>query len=70
DDQMIGTNLKSMVECPENWHIVGADVDSQEQWIAAMLGDCCVRKAGCKSDNSDLHSVIAKEVGISRDKAK
>uniref|UniRef100_A0A1I8EM99 DNA-directed DNA polymerase n=1 Tax=Wuchereria bancrofti TaxID=6293 RepID=A0A1I8EM99_WUCBA len=83
DDQMIGTNLKSMVECPEDWHIVGADVDSQEQWIAAMLGDCCVRKgtagvtpfsnmllAGCKSDNSDLHSVIAKEVGISRDKAK
>ncbi|OZC06502.1 DNA-directed DNA polymerase [Onchocerca flexuosa] len=83
DDQMIGTNLKSMVECPQDWHIVGADVDSQEQWIAAMLGDCCVGKgiagatpfsnmllAGRKTDHSDLHSVIAKEVGISRDKAK
>lgn len=80
---MIGTNLKSMVECPQDWHIVGADVDSQEQWIAAMLGDCCVGKgtagatpfsnmllAGRKTDNSDLHSVVAKEVGISRDKAK
>uniref|UniRef100_A0A915PS28 DNA-directed DNA polymerase n=1 Tax=Setaria digitata TaxID=48799 RepID=A0A915PS28_9BILA len=83
DDQMIGTNLKSMVECPQDWHIVGADVDSQEQWIAAMLGDCCVGKgvagatpfsnmllAGRKVDHSDLHSVIAREVGISRDKAK
>ncbi|MCP9262342.1 hypothetical protein DINM_005615 [Dirofilaria immitis] len=83
DDQMIGTNLKSMVECPQDWHIVGADVDSQEQWIAALLGDCCVGRgvagatpfsnmllAGRKVDHSDLHSVIAKEVGISRDKAK
>lgn len=80
---MIGTNLKSMVECPEDWHIVGADVDSQEQWIAAMLGDCCVGKgkagatpfsnmllAGRKAVHSDLHSVVAKSVGISRDKAK
>ncbi|VDM96842.1 unnamed protein product [Thelazia callipaeda] len=83
DDQMIGTNLKSMVECPQDWYIVGADVDSQEQWIAALLGDCCVSKgiagatpfsnmllAGSKLDHSDLHSVVAKEVGISRDKAK
>ncbi|VDN39929.1 unnamed protein product, partial [Gongylonema pulchrum] len=80
---MIGTELKSMVECPNGWHMVGADVDSQEQWIAALLGDCCVGKgvtgitpfsnmllAGSKADHSDLHSVVASEVGISRDKAK
>lgn len=80
---MIGTGLKSMVECSEGWNLVGADVDSQEQWIAALLGDCAVGKhtagatpfsnmllAGNKADHSDLHSVVAKEVGISRDKAK
>lgn len=80
---MIGTDLKSMVECPEGWYLVGADVDSQEQWIAALLGDYAVGKktagatpfsnmllAGSKADNSDLHSVVAKTVGISRDNAK
>uniref|UniRef100_A0A914RAT6 DNA-directed DNA polymerase n=1 Tax=Parascaris equorum TaxID=6256 RepID=A0A914RAT6_PAREQ len=66
---MIGTGLKSMVECGEGWNLVGADVDSQEQWIAALFGDCAVGKhtagatpfsnmllAGNKADRSDLHS--------------
>uniref|UniRef100_A0A0N5AUE9 Mitochondrial DNA polymerase catalytic subunit n=1 Tax=Syphacia muris TaxID=451379 RepID=A0A0N5AUE9_9BILA len=83
DEEMIGNELKSMVECPEGWYLVGADVDSQEQWIAAMLGDSAIGcgvagatpfsnmlLAGSKSDHSDLHSVVAKEVNISRDKAK
>ncbi|VDK28806.1 unnamed protein product [Anisakis simplex] len=72
-----------MIECSEGWKLVGADVDSQEQWIAALLGDSAVGQhragvtpfsnmllAGSKADHSDLHSVVAKEVGISRDKAK
>lgn len=28
-----------MVQCPVGYHFVGADVDSQELWIAAILGD-------------------------------
>lgn len=28
-----------MVRAPPGYHIVGADVDSQELWIAAVLGD-------------------------------
>lgn len=80
---MIGTDLKSMVECPQGWCLVGADVDSQEQWIAAILGDSALGfgiagatpfsnmlLAGSKSDHSDLHSVVAKQVNITRDKAK
>lgn len=35
----IGSELRSMVQAPENYRIVGADVDSQELWIASVLGD-------------------------------
>jgi len=28
-----------MVQSPIGYHFVGADVDSQELWIAAVLGD-------------------------------
>uniref|UniRef100_A0A1I8AUU5 Mitochondrial DNA polymerase catalytic subunit n=1 Tax=Steinernema glaseri TaxID=37863 RepID=A0A1I8AUU5_9BILA len=80
---MIGTEIKSMIQCNDGLVFVGADVDSQEQWLAATLGDSATGqgKAGAtpfanmllvgnKSDNSDLHSVVAHQVGISRDNAK
>ena len=28
-----------MIQSPPGYHFVGADVDSQELWIAALLGD-------------------------------
>lgn len=72
-----------MIQCSKGYSIVGADVDSQEQWIAALFGDSlhpskragstafsAMLLAGNKSDKTDLHSVVAKNVGISRDHAK
>ena len=38
-DTRVGSELKAMVRSPPGYHIVGADVDSQELWIAAVLGD-------------------------------
>ena len=35
----VGSELKAMVQCPPGYHFVGADVDSQELWIAAIFGD-------------------------------
>lgn len=35
----VGSELKAMVQAPPGYHFVGADVDSQELWIAAVLGD-------------------------------
>ena len=35
----IGSELKAMIQSPPGYHFVGADVDSQELWIAAILGD-------------------------------
>jgi DNA polymerase gamma 1 len=80
---MLGSELKSMVECPDGWKLVGADVDSQEQWLAAIFGDSItetghtgstpfsrMQLSGTKSNLTDLHSVIAKEMMISRDYAK
>ncbi len=38
-EKRVGSELKAMVRAPPGYHLVGADVDSQELWIAAILGD-------------------------------
>ncbi|XP_011190745.1 DNA polymerase subunit gamma-1, mitochondrial [Zeugodacus cucurbitae] len=80
--ERIGSELRSMVQAPPGYRIVGADVDSQELWIASVLGDayaCGTHGAtalgwmtisGSKSNGTDMHSITAKAVGISRDHAK
>ena len=35
----VGSEMKSMIQSPPGYHFVGADVDSQELWIAAIIGD-------------------------------
>ena len=78
----VGSELKAMIQTPPGYHLVGADVDSQELWIASILGDskfggihgCTafgwMTLQGNKVDGTDLHSRTAKLVGISRDHAK
>ncbi|XP_066558010.1 DNA polymerase subunit gamma-1 isoform X2 [Amia ocellicauda] len=78
----VGSELKAMVQVPPGYHLVGADVDSQELWIAAILGEAnFVGMHGCtafgwmtlqgkKSQGTDLHSRTAAAVGISREHAK
>ncbi|KAL3307659.1 hypothetical protein Ciccas_013822, partial [Cichlidogyrus casuarinus] len=38
----LGSEVKSMVQSPPGYRFVGADVDSQEMWIAALIGDSSV----------------------------
>ncbi len=78
----MGSELKAMVKAPPGYHLVGADVDSQELWIAAVLGDMhftgihgstgigWMTLQGSKADGTDVHSNTARTVGISRDHAK
>eukprot|EP00047_Mylnosiga_fluctuans_P005158 m.238770 g.238770 ORF g.238770 m.238770 type:complete len:1172 (+) comp13360_c0_seq1:44-3559(+) len=77
----IGSELKSKVRVPPGYRFVGADVDSQELWIAAVLGDShfhahgatalgWMTLQGTKSDGTDMHSHTANILGISRDQAK
>ncbi|KAM9754131.1 DNA polymerase subunit gamma-1 isoform 1-T1 [Menidia menidia] len=78
----VGSELKAMVQVPPGYHLVGADVDSQELWIAAILGEAHFTSMhGCtafgwmtlqgkKSQGTDLHSRTADTVGISREHAK
>ncbi|KAM7010473.1 DNA polymerase subunit gamma-1 isoform 2-T2 [Passerculus sandwichensis] len=78
----VGSELKAMVQVPPGYALVGADVDSQELWIAAVLGEAqfagmhgCtafgwMTLQGKKSDGTDLHSKTAATVGISREHAK
>ncbi|XP_068595973.1 DNA polymerase subunit gamma-1 [Brachionichthys hirsutus] len=78
----VGSELKAMVQVPPGYHLVGADVDSQELWIAAVLGEAhfaalhgCtafgwMTLQGKRSQGTDLHSRTAEAVGISREHAK
>ncbi|KAG8440657.1 hypothetical protein GDO86_006413 [Hymenochirus boettgeri] len=78
----VGSELKAMVQVPPGYHIIGADVDSQELWIAAILGEAhfaglhgCtafgwMTLQGKKNCGTDLHSKTASTVGISREHAK
>lgn len=80
--ERVGSELRSMVQAPPGYKIVGADVDSQELWIASVIGDAhharmhgatplgWMTLSGTKSAGTDMHSVTAKAVGISRDHAK
>ncbi|KAJ2670978.1 DNA-directed DNA polymerase gamma mip1 [Coemansia sp. RSA 1085] len=77
----IGSELKSMVRCPPGYRFVGADVDSEELWISALIGDSQFRMHGAtafgwmtlqgtKSAGTDLHSNTARILGIGRGSAK
>ncbi|KAI8393307.1 DNA polymerase family A-domain-containing protein [Radiomyces spectabilis] len=77
----IGSELKSMVQAPEGYKIVGADVDSEELWISSVISDAqfgfhgatalgWMTLQGSKSEGTDLHSKTAQILGINRDKAK
>ena len=80
--ERIGSEVRAMVQAPPGYSIVGADVDSQELWIASVIGDAHFARmhgstpfgwmtlSGRKADGTDMHSVTAKAVGISRDHAK
>eukprot|EP00732_Lithocolla_globosa_P005810 Lithocolla_globosa_v1_NODE_6288_length_1110_cov_4.883412.p1 type:complete len:109 gc:universal NODE_6288_length_1110_cov_4.883412:529-855(+) len=35
--QLIGSEIKAKIRAPEGYSFVGADVDSQELWIASLL---------------------------------
>ena len=80
-ESLVGSELKCLVQAPPGWSLVGADVDSQELWIGALLGDAqfgwsgstavgWMALQGSKADGSDLHSRTAQILGMSRDQAK
>ncbi|KAJ3103934.1 DNA-directed DNA polymerase gamma mip1 [Phlyctochytrium planicorne] len=77
----IGSELKSLIEAPKEYLIVGADVDSEELWICSLIGDAqfgihgatplgFMTLQGNKKNRTDLHSVTGDIIGISRDQAK
>lgn len=79
--ERVGSELRGMVQAPAGYKIVGADVDSQELWIASVLGDSgskihgatpfgWMTLSGSKANGTDLHTITAKAIGISRDHAK
>ncbi|KAL2075241.1 hypothetical protein VTL71DRAFT_184 [Oculimacula yallundae] len=77
----VGSELKSMVKAPPGYCFVGADVDSEELWIASLIGDAQFKLhggnavgfmtlEGTKAAGTDLHSRTAGILGITRNDAK
>lgn len=77
----IGSELKCNVKAPPGYKVVGADVDSEELWIAGVVGDSALKMhggtavgwmtlEGTKNAGTDLHSKSAQILGISRNEAK
>ncbi|KAH8801584.1 DNA polymerase-like protein gamma [Xylogone sp. PMI_703] len=77
----VGSELKSMIKSPPGYCFVGADVDSEELWIASLVGDAQFKLhggsavgfmtlEGTKAAGTDLHSRTAKILGITRNDAK
>ncbi|KAI8626829.1 DNA polymerase gamma [Xylariaceae sp. FL1651] len=77
----VGSELKAMVKAPKGYSFVGADVDSEELWIASVVGDATFKLhggnaigfmtlEGTKAAGTDLHSRTASILGITRNDAK
>lgn len=77
----VGSELKAMVKAPKGYCFVGADVDSEELWIASLVGDATFKLhggnaigfmtlEGTKAAGTDLHSRTAGILGITRNDAK
>ncbi|KAJ4304117.1 DNA-directed DNA polymerase gamma mip1 [Collariella sp. IMI 366227] len=77
----VGSELKAMVRAPPGHVFVGADVDSEELWIASVVGDATFKihggnaigfmtLEGTKAASTDLHSRTASILGITRNDAK
>lgn len=77
----VGSELKAMVKAPPGFVFVGSDVDSQELWIASLVGDAQFKLhggnaigfmtlEGTRAAGTDLHSKTARILGISRNHAK
>lgn len=77
----IGSELKAQIKAPKGYCFVGADVDSEELWIASLVGDSvfnihggtpigwmCLE--GSKIEGTDLHTKTADILGCTRGEAK
>ncbi|KAL5362668.1 DNA polymerase family A-domain-containing protein [Aspergillus floccosus] len=80
-ENRVGSELKAMIKAPPGYVFVGADVDSQELWIASLIGDAqfqihggnaigFMTLEGSKAAGTDMHSRTAQILGISRNDAK
>jgi len=77
----IGTEVKTRVQLSSPWTFVSSDYDGQESVVASIFADSHYKiagstqfghsvLAGSKEDGTDMHSMTAKTIGISRSIAK
>lgn len=78
---MIGSEIKLCIHTPDDYCIIGSDVDSEELWVATLMADAqygihgstpvgFMMLQGDKSRGTDMHSLTAKTLLVDRDEAK
>lgn len=81
DEERLASEMKTQVVAPHGYKIIGADVDSEELWLASIIGDSIygvhgatpigfMTLQGTKKAKTDVHSVTAGLLGIDRNDAK
>lgn len=81
--EMGGSELMSMIEAKPGYKIIQADLDSAELVLAGIVAAgfgghtsedshplCKANLSGTKEQGTDVHSLVATETGMPRDKAK
>jgi DNA polymerase gamma 1 len=70
----IGTELKTRIQCPPGWKIVGADFDGQEMSVASIYADAWeggfigaspmayTVLSGAKENGTDSHTALSKKI--------
>lgn len=78
----VATELKSRIEAPKGWKIVGFDFDGQEMHLAALIADIQASGipgstpisfqvlTGNKKDGTDSHSSLSIKLEVDRETAK
>ena len=79
--EKIGTEVKTRIQLKSPWVFVSSDYDGQEAVVASIFADSEYKiagstqfshsiLAGSKDDGTDMHSMTARTIGISRSVAK
>lgn len=77
----IGSDVQRHIVAPPGYSLVYADFDAQESWLMTLLTDaqagriasnpwCEAVLTGDKDAKTDIHSLTAQQMGITRDQAK
>ena len=65
ESERLGSEIKALVQAPPGFCLVGADVDSQEMWIASLIGDSLIGFQGISFLYMHMRYILLLEYNVS-----